>query len=403
MKGNIMKKLSILTMLFVGSLTLLTACDDDRDSNPIIQQPSTFVLNTPAYSTSNIDLNTSKTLSLTCSQPDYGYTAAVTYKVQLSLTNSFTTSVDEADENTTPDYAVIDNAYTTCNIEVDAPMFAKSLMQLAKWEENNMPSLQTVNVRLVASVDQYTIASNTIDLNVIPYYIELQDAMPEMWYLIGACIGDGKWTNSPSAIGTSIYPMSLVKDYEYDKKTGQGELTFTGYFTPEGFKLVHTLDSSWPDQWGQGTKFGDFVKNDGGSANITVPETGYYTVKLDTKNDKLTVEKAETEPKVYNSICMAGDFNEWSNTAMTPVNTIESMAAHNHIWSYVLDATSGDTTAKFKLAPEGDNDGWGTNWGGNAFPYGIGVSGGDNIPVTAGKYIVVFNDIEGSYTFTATE
>lgn len=88
----------------------------------------------------------------------------------------------------------------------------------------------------------------------------LTDAPIEMWYLIGACIGDGAWTNSPSAVGTSIYPMSIVDGYSYDKNTGQGELTFTGYLTPDGFKLVHTLESTWPDQWGQGASFGEFVK-----------------------------------------------------------------------------------------------------------------------------------------------
>ena len=90
-----MKKLSILAMLAMG-LSFFTACDDDRDSNPVIQQPTTFVLNEPAYASSNIDLESSKEIRLTCSQPDYGYTAAVTYQVQLSLTNSFTVSVAEA-------------------------------------------------------------------------------------------------------------------------------------------------------------------------------------------------------------------------------------------------------------------------------------------------------------------
>lgn len=391
-----MKKISILAMLFVGSLALLTACDDDRDSNPTIQQPTTFELNTPAYANSNIDLMNSKELRFTCSQPDYGYTAAVSYKVELSLTNSFKIAVDAAEEGQVPDYAVLDNTFTTCNIAAEATLFAKAIMQLGKWDEGNVPATQAVNVRLTATVDKYTIASNTVDINVVPYYVELKNALPEMWYLIGACIGDGKWTNSPSGIGTSIYPMSLVKDFEYDKKTGKGELTFTGYFTPEGFKLVHTLDSSWPDQWGQDGEFGSFIKNEGGSKNISVPEAGYYTVKLDTKNDKLTVTKADIIPTVYSSISLTGDFagEAWPDNAMTPVNTV---VEKNHIWSYVLNL-SADSGVKFKIVGS-----WDTNWGASGFPYGTGAEAGDNIPATTGKYIVVFNDINGSYAFTATE
>lgn len=383
-------------MLFVGSLALLTGCDDDRDSNPTIQQPTTFVLNTPAYAASDIDLKNSTKLRFACSQPDYGYTAAVTYKLELSLTNSFTVAVDEAQEGKTPDYVVLDESYTNCNIEADATLFAKGIMKLAQWDEDKVPVIQTVNVRLMAAVDKYTFASNVVDIKVVPYYIELKDALPEMWYLIGACIGDGKWTNSPSGIGTSIYPMSLVKDFEYDKKTGKGELTFTGYLTPEGFKLVHTLDASWPDQWGQNGEFGTFIKNEGGSTNITVPVAGYYTVKLDTKSDKLTVTKADITPTVYSSISVTGDFagEAWPDNAMTAVNTV---VEKNHIWSYVLNL-SADSGVKFKIV-----GGWDTNWGASGFPYGAGTSGGDNISATAGKYIVVFNDIDGSYSFTATE
>ena len=395
-----MKKLSILAMLAMG-LSFFTACDDDRDSNPVIQQPTTFVLNEPAYASSNIDLESSKEIRLTCSQPNYGYTAAVTYQIQLSISNSFTVSVaeaaaaEEAGETLVADYITLDNSYTNCQIAADAAVFAKALVQLAKWSEDAVPSVQTVNVRLWASVNNYSIASNVINLNVVPYYIELKDAAPEMWYLIGACIGDGSWSNSLDAVGKAIYPMALVKDYEYDKKTGEGELTFTGYFTPDGFKLIK-VPGSWDEQWGSSDGGTTGVMNDGGSSNICVPTAGYYTITLDTKNDKLSIAAADITPTVYEAMYMAGDFNGWAETEtqMTAVNTA---VANNHIWSYVLDATGGDTTAKF-LQP-----GWSPNWGAESFPYGYGVGNGPNIPVAAGKYAVIFNDIDGTYAFVALQ
>ena len=103
------------------------------------------------------------------------------------------------------------------------------------------------------------------------------------------------------------------------------------------------------------------------------------------------------------TIYLIGDFNGWTDAAMTSVNTVAGM--NNHIWKYELDATGGDTTAKFKIAPGegGSADGWGVNWGGSNFPYGIGSNGGANIPVTAGHYNIIFNDIDGFYYFYSIE
>lgn len=39
------------------------------------------------------------------------------------------------------------------------------------------------------------------------------------------------------------------------------------------------------------------------------------------------------------------------------------------------------------------------NWGASTFPYGFGVNGGANIPVVAGKYVAILNDIDGYYHF----
>jgi hypothetical protein len=43
------------------------------------------------------------------------------------------------------------------------------------------------------------------------------------------------------------------------------------------------------------------------------------------------------------------------------------------------------------------------NWGATEFPTGIGVQNGSNIPITAGTYVVVFNDITGGYNFIPAE
>ena len=106
-----MKKLNILALAF-ASMLAFTACEDDNDSNPVVQQPTTFQLNTPALAGNLYDLEQTSSISLTCQQPDYGYTAAVMYYTQMSLTNEWkeATSV-EADDAT---YVELDGSFTTC-------------------------------------------------------------------------------------------------------------------------------------------------------------------------------------------------------------------------------------------------------------------------------------------------
>ena len=106
-----MKKVNILASLFAG-LLMFSACEADRDSNPVYQEPTKFVLNTPAYVNTVYDLEHSTSLELTCSQPDYGFTAATYYAVQVSLTEDFSS------------FEELSTQYTTAKMNVDASELA---------------------------------------------------------------------------------------------------------------------------------------------------------------------------------------------------------------------------------------------------------------------------------------
>lgn len=86
-----MKNLYKLFTLTMGLLAL-SACEADRDSNPVLNEPDTFVLNVPAFASNNVyDLKNSESLELTCTQPDYGIPMAtlIQYKFhwkKISLT-----------------------------------------------------------------------------------------------------------------------------------------------------------------------------------------------------------------------------------------------------------------------------------------------------------------------------
>ena len=83
-----MKKILSMAALALTSVVMFTACEDDRDSNPSLTQPTSFVLNKPAVGEGVVDLAQSSAISLSWSQPE-GYTdmeapLVATYSIQLS-------------------------------------------------------------------------------------------------------------------------------------------------------------------------------------------------------------------------------------------------------------------------------------------------------------------------------
>ena len=93
---------------------------------------------------------------------------------------------------------------------------------------------------------------------------------------------------------------------------------------------------------------------------------------------------------------MIGEFNSWS----TDVAMSAFLTTNNHVWyttyTFIADFTPpvGNGGMKFRA-----NAGWTDNWGGGTFPAGIGTNGGTNIPFLKGKFVAIFNDIDGSFFF----
>ena len=201
-----MKNIIKSTALLLCSLAFLTACDDDRDNNPTIQTPTTFVLNTPSYAQANVDLATSESLAFSWSQPDYGFPALASYQIQVSPTNRWTKDIQAGEKDATDqavgDYKTFDTEFSLVKGSVAANEMAKALQEIVRYEPNNVPASQDVYVRVRAAYAGDTIYSNAVQIKVLPYYMKLKDAAIDVWYLIGGCIGDGAWTNDKSAVGT---------------------------------------------------------------------------------------------------------------------------------------------------------------------------------------------------------
>ena len=414
-----MKKL-LYSALILGCAGAFVACDDDRDDNPTLTQEKVeFVLNTPAYASSIVDLSSSEYVNLYCSQPNWGIPISVNYTPQISIKGTFNVSNDVADADetgeTVADYYSLDPT-TSASVAIVPEDLARGLTYLNGWEgDEDVPTTEKIYVRLLAtpntnssnglsaqSASNYSVISNVIEMVVAPFYVEPTAAPIEIWYLVGANSGGASWSNAEDQIGKGLGPLVPVQNAEYDKKTGRGEITITAYFDDE-FKLILT-PGSWEDQWAQGDAFGEFKKNDGGAVNINVPKEGYYTVLLNTATDALQITEA-TDVNDPVQICIAGSFNDWSDEAMEPVFSLsDDQIAHCHYWKYNFEATD-DVELKFKIA-----DSWDTNWGyekgldeNTVFPAYWGVNGGENIKVPKGKYLILFDDITGYYKFIEQE
>ena len=420
-----MKNKYMMGALLFGIISLFASCSDDNDSNPTLIQPTEFTLNTPEYANSTIDLEHSTGLGLTWSQPKYKADNApinATYEVQVSPTNTFTVSTDEAaaDESgeKVPDYAALSNTTEKCNVSASAEEIDKALVKILKWTEGNVPATQEVYVRVNAFVQEGTsrlnpVASNSVKLNVKPYYIELKDATPTMWYLVGNMFG-AKWAGTKS-IGVDALPMFLKPNFSYDKKTGAGEIEYTNYFLTgdyndkaecdgAGFKILPS-DFNWDYSMNAilnneiSAKKGTIENRNGGGdgGHIVASEAGYYTITINTADNTAKMEKYEGNVTNYGTIQIATSLDDFaSDTPMLPYNT---EGVENHAWYYVMEVPAGQTVSfKFKIAGS-----WDTNWGYGAADGAINMYGkceanGHNIGLAEGKYCISFNDITGSFS-----
>lgn len=189
-----MKNIIKSALLVVMSLTLMTACSDDNDSNPSIQTPTEFKLNTPALVNTPIDLANSSKIMLTCSQPNYGYTASVQYTVQVATDENMTDAVELSETSSSAkvaiDAASLASALTNIYVEkgkteADFPMDVKAYFRLKA-------NIVTSNGNVVEGTE---ILSNVVSLNNIHLLFSLPPInLPSHVYTVGNFC-DWKWDN----------------------------------------------------------------------------------------------------------------------------------------------------------------------------------------------------------------
>jgi len=394
-----MKKISNILLLILA-LGFFASCAEEEVGptiNPAAENGTlTYVLNQTRYSNFTYVLEQENDAmnmdALVTTQPDYGFKASVSYYIQVSFNEDMSNLVE------------LPSSVQGENVAINVKEMNKALFELYGGDMPN-PSVATdIYVRLKAIVSNATknaftteptvkpLFSNVIKLNVLPYYIEnlktyFEAQVLNPYYIIG-----NGWDNSINGLGKDIIPLSVTEGAIYNSD-GQGVYVYTGYFeASKGFKIIGVI-GGWTEQWGNsgGDGIDSPVHNDGGSGNFKVPKDGYYTVKLNSVLNQVSIVETAITPKVYDNMGLVGAMTEWGgkpDIAMTAYQDV-----NNHMW-YAEYTFASDSECKFRY-----NSDWGTNWGHNTFPYGIGTPGGPNIPAKAGTYMIFFNDIDGTYTF----
>lgn len=178
-----MKKLSILASLMLGAL-LFTACEADRDSNPVLnlnQVQNPIHLNTPTFASGTYDFDNTEVIDMTCTAPAYGFPATVTYAVQLSI------DADMTRPNT------LTTTFSSNRMNVTGKELAiattKQLMDKRGMKQDDFPQTVPVYLRIFAyleGVPGSETYSNIVKLNEVKTKFALPDVVvPEHFYVNG--------------------------------------------------------------------------------------------------------------------------------------------------------------------------------------------------------------------------
>lgn len=350
-------------MALIG-VVCFSACEDDRDSNPILDNSGnvTFHLNAPEIGTAAVDLGSSEGIALTWNQPVltnnnaplgsagvYGFR----YVAQLSKDGNFTKSFAQALAEATDaegnigtvsgqDYTVMETPYSAADGIIPAAELNRALNELYVWDENELPS-SAVNtyIRIVAQYvngkgeAQQLAVSNTQPLNIIPSeWIDVTAKPIEISYLWVPGGGNG-WAHDVAA-----------------KLICEDGITYKGYAYLDGeFKFTDV--AGW-----DGTEYnnGSFTST---SENIDLGDGAGGNIKFTGDASMCWVEVSPSKGELIVTPVkwgIVGGFNSWSVDDGKIVDMTFDTADH------CLKATiDGGISGEWKFAR--DNS-WDFNFGG---------------------------------------
>ncbi len=342
-----MKKLFYSIIALAGILTASCSTDEDK----LIFDPSSSVA--PALGTLSGTTLASDGADLTFefTEPSYNIDAAKIYTLYISDSQDFSKQEKLAATVSGTTVTVKQSALNSAILNLGGVADAEFTvyLRLDSWVANNK------NTAVESSLTQ----SNVISATFVPYnqLILDKDVYDHVWVQGDYC----GWSHDKS---------QFLYNYNKDGKTFTGVIDF-GEKAANGIKF--TGAASWDastGNWGSEAQAEEAeakslkLVNGDGAQNITCYSKRFYAFSLDKSSLMLTKDWGA------NVIGIVGGFNDWGNSGL-PDTEMNYNADYVRFWADV-DFTS-DTEIKFRADGK-----WDYNWGKDC--------GGDNLPVSAGKY-----------------
>ena len=299
-----MKKIIKSALLLLCSICILSACADDRDSNPTLQNPTegSLVLNIPGMSENAIfDLANSNSVNLTLnSLPNYGFPAYTTYTVSASLDSNMGKSVDIL-------------SASSSKLVIDAASLASELTTLALaegYDTEDFPLTIPVYFQVRAAATKYAgsaiegteTTSNIVSLkNVLLQFALPPVNPPANLYVVGNFNGwswDSSLTMAPTYDATNKFWHIVWIDesglkFNAEKAWDGGEV---------GFGALRTIS---------GSRAGDIVDSGG---NIASSKPGWYLmiITAEVAGRDIVYDAQFEDPNVYlmGPVTPNGDWSE---------------------------------------------------------------------------------------------
>ena len=262
-----------------------SSCSEDRDSNPTFNnEANSFELNIPGYALNNVyDLEHSDYLTLSTSQPNYGFPVSTVYTTWVSLDN----------EN----FESLATTSTSAYIKIPASELNDKILALAGDKDLSKPI--PIYVYLTAHVfgndDLGQATSNTITLSKVQAYVPVVEiSLPEKMYIVGSFPASDGWSK--------FVPLNQA--------FSQDGFYYGVVYLPAGAEFKINQDNGWKGNdkgYGQITVTDDAgaglesVDASSDAANIKVANGGWYTIIVKGKiaNGALQYELITRKAAVY--------------------------------------------------------------------------------------------------------
>jgi len=331
-------KLTYLTALF----TLIYSCDDvervyynDAAETVLSLSDNDLVLNEENAA--------NEILTLTWTEPDFGFGAAALYSIQIDVQGG-----DFSNPQIISVGGSFDKTFTV--EELNAKLLSLSMLP----NEEGVASF-----RIKATLSEYQeIYSNTVNLSVTPYS-SLLDLSTSLG-VVGSGTPGG-WGNE-NILDLPFYTTATTNVYVAYVTLRNGEIKFRN-------------NNDWSENWGDDGADGTL---DSYGANISV-SAGTYKIEVNFSSMTYTMEEYSW------GIVGSATTNGWGGPDM-----MLHYNSYQDDWKAVVTLADGE--AKFRF-----NNDWAVNYGDDGAD-GTMEANGANIAVSAGHYLVTMNLNTQSYT-----